>query len=881
MSSKVYDQTRPTGTGEPVEAGAALGIVPDHVSPRHPPLGALMSPPSRESLTLLAPLTGVVVPLDDVPDPAFAQRLAGDGVAIDPLSDRVLAPCDARVLQIHRAGHAVTLACGGLEIIIHVGLDTVMLKGAGFTPLVKAGDEVRAGDPLLAFEPDQLARTARSLISVVLVANMDRVSSLEPASGRVVAGRDPLVRLVLRPGVEGATAAAHGRVVISDPVTVGVPTGLHARPAAVLAAAARHFTSDLRLEKGGHEANLRSVVSVMALEVAGGETVTVVGRGEDADAAVAAIVELLRSDMAEAQHAPPVAEPAPSRAPRHSADGLLHGVPASSGIAIGRVFQLRHDDVVAEERAADPNHERRALDAAIAAAHLQLEALQERLTTDADADKAAIFAAHQGLLEDPELLDHAAAEIRAGTTAAYAWRQSYMAQADRLVSLKNPVLAGRAADLRDIGRRVLHLLVGHEGTPHDIPDDAILIAEELAPSDVATLDRERVRGFCTTMGSATSHVAILARGLGIPAVAAIDPRALDLSSGTRVVLDGDSGTLNPTPTAAEESAAARRQKADEARHAVELASALQPAVTRDGHRVEVVANLGDVDEARRVVEVGGEGVGLLRTEFLFLERRAAPDEDEQAKSYEAIARALGPERILVIRTLDVGGDKPLPYIDSGVEANPFLGERGIRLTLNHPALFRAQIRAILRASSAGRVAMMFPMIATPAEWREASDMVEREREALGVAKIPVGIMVETAAAALLADQFAREADFFSIGTNDLTQYTLAMDRANPRLASQVDALNPAVLRLIQRTVAGARAHGRWVGVCGALAGDPVAVPILLGLGVTELSVDVPLLPAVKARVRALSMEECQGSARQALDAADAAAVRALVAARHA
>jgi phosphoenolpyruvate-protein kinase (PTS system EI component) len=282
-----------------------------------------------------------------------------------------------------------------------------------------------------------------------------------------------------------------------------------------------------------------------------------------------------------------------------------------------------------------------------------------------------------------------------------------------------------------------------------------------------------------------------------------------------------------------------------------------------------------------VVEAGGEGVGLLRTEFLFMERRAAPDEDEQAKSYEAIARALGPERLLVIRTLDVGGDKPLPYIDSGVEANPFLGERGIRLTLNHPALFRAQIRAILRASRAGRVAMMFPMIATPAEWREASDMVEREREALGVAKIPVGIMVETTAAALLADQFAREADFFSIGTNDLTQYTLAMDRANPRLASQVDALNPAVLRLIERTVAGARAHGRWVGVCGALAGDPAAVPILLGLGVTELSVDVPLLPAVKARVRALSMEECQGSARQALDAADAAAVRALVAARHA
>ena len=263
-----------------------------------------------------------------------------------------------------------------------------------------------------------------------------------------------------------------------------------------------------------------------------------------------------------------------------------------------------------------------------------------------------------------------------------------------------------------------------------------------------------------------------------------------------------------------------------------------------------------------------------------MDRRTAPDEDEQTRTYEAIARALGPDRILVIRTLDIGGDKPIPYLAVAPEANPFLGERGVRLTLARPELFRAQVRAILRASPKGKFAMMFPMIATLAEWRAASELVERERTALGVPKIPVGIMVETTAAAIMADKFAREADFFSIGTNDLTQYTLAMDRTNARLAPQVDALHPSVLRLIDRTVAGAKAHGRWVGICGALAADAHAIPVLLGLGVHELSVDVPLVPSVKARVRTLSLEDCRATAQEALEAGDGAEVRAIVDRRH-
>ena len=832
--------------------------------------------------TIFAPISGVLVPLEDVPDPAFAQRLAGDGIAIEPLDQRVVAPCDARVLQIHRAGHALTLSAFGLEILIHVGLDTVKLNGKGFQAVAKPGDEVRKGDTLMTFDADYVATHALSLISPVLITNMDRVTSLHARSGKVRAGEDMLLEILTGAPPAARAVETPSEGIRSAPIVVAHQTGLHARPAAVVAAVARQFTSDIRLIKGEREANARSVVSIMALEVGRGETVTIAARGEDAGEAIAELSRALTSDLSRGAHATPPSVPAAgiARAAAPSRPGLYDGVPASPGVAIGKVFQLRHDDTVLEERAADPHQERRSLDAAIAAAHLQLEALQERMAEEADPEQAAIFGAHQELLEDPDLLDRASELIREGGSAAYAWREAYTQQSRRLLALKNPLFAARATDLRDVGRRVLHLLAGRDDAPHDIPPDSIVVAEDLAPSDAASLDRTRLRGFCTTMGSATSHVAILARGLGIPAVAGIDPRVLDIAPGTRVVLDGDAGTLHVGPTTAEEKQIGERQATAARRRNEEMAVAGQAAVTRDGRRVEVVANIGSEDEARRVPEVGGEGVGLLRTEFMFMERRSAPNEDEQARTYEAIARTLGPDRILVIRTLDVGGDKPLPYMPMGTEANPFLGERGVRLSLSRPELFRAQIRAILRAAGAGKVAMMFPMISTIAEWREARALVEEERAALGAPTIDVGIMVETASAALLADRFAREADFFSIGTNDLTQYTLAMDRSNPRLASQVDALHPAVLRLIERTVAGARAHRRWVGVCGALAGDLQAVPVLLGLGIDELSVDVPLVPAVKARVRSLKLAECEDTARQALEASDGAEVRALVTQRH-
>ncbi len=479
------------------------------------------------------------------------------------------------------------------------------------------------------------------------------------------------------------------------------------------------------------------------------------------------------------------------------------------------------------------------------------------------------------MLEDPELVDVANSAIAKGRSAAFAWQQAYENTADQLESMENELLAQRANDLRDAGRRVLQLLAGIETGPRQYSEPCILVAEDLAPSDTATLDRAMVRGFCTTLGGATSHVAILARSLGIPAVAGIDPSALDLPDGVEVVLDGGKGTLRQNPSAELLGQIRRRQEAAEVRRKADLAAAHEAATTTDGKQLQVFANIGGLADAQQVGELGGEGVGLLRTEFLFMDRVAAPSEDEQVEAYTAIAAALGADRPLIIRTLDVGGDKPLAYLPLPEEDNPFLGERGIRFALDRPEILRTQLRAILRASASGNVRVMFPMIATLSEWRVAKAVLDEEARDLGVEPIPAGIMVEVPSTALQAEAFAREIDFFSIGTNDLAQYTLAMDRGHPKLAAQMDGLNPSVLALIERTVTAARANGKEVGVCGGLASDLAAVPILLGLGVDELSVSLPAIPGVKALIRSRSAADCRALAERALAADTAADVRAM------
>jgi phosphocarrier protein FPr len=543
---------------------------------------------------------------------------------------------------------------------------------------------------------------------------------------------------------------------------------------------------------------------------------------------------------------------------------------------VGNVFQLQREDIAVEEDGHGVEKERERLADAITKARGQLEALRAQLHGKADPAKAAIFAAHSELLDDPDFLDIATSAIEKGKSAAFAWKNAAKLHAERLAALRNELLAQRANDVRDVGWRVLELLTGTTRRTPTYPEGTILIAEDLTPSDTATMDRGRVVGFATVRGGATSHVAILARSLGIPAIAGIEPAALEIANDTAVVLDASKGSLRLHPSAEEIDRIRQLQARHEMRRGDDIAHALEPAVTTDGKRIEVLANIGGLKDAEQVAELGGEGVGLLRSEFLFMDRPDAPSEDEQAESYTAILHAIGPQSTVIIRTLDVGGDKPLPYLPIPREDNPFLGERGIRVGLDRPEVLRTQLRALLRASSAGKLRVMFPMIATIQELRDAKAVLAEEAAALGIAPFPCGIMVEVPAVAVMAQTFAAEADFFSIGTNDLTQYTLAMDRGHPKLAPKVDALNPAVLRLIAQTIEGAHAHQRHAGICGGIAGDPHAVPILVGLGIDELSVSLPAIPTVKAQIRRLSHAACLDLARRALDCATAEEVRALI-----
>jgi phosphoenolpyruvate-protein phosphotransferase len=846
------------------------------------------SAPAVTRLDLKAPLTGVLVPIEQVPDPVFAQKMVGEGISIDPLSDHLLAPCDGEVIHLHPALHAVTIrTLGDLEVLLHIGLDTVKMRGEGFDAKVKVGDQVRTGDELISFDLDKVATSAKSLLTQMVIANSNLLTSFTPGAGLVTAGADDVAEVTFAGGeregaAEGAPAPA-GRTVTSDAVIIPNPVGLHARPAAVLSNLAQKYESDIRLKRGDDQANAKSVMAILGLEVMKGHKVQVVAHGQDAAQAAEELAQALREGLGEEGAAPVSATatpsaPAAAKPGRRSEDpNVLIGVAASPGLGVGRVLRVFHEDIEVKENAADRHKERRLLNEALDHAMVQLENLENRLRQEADPDKAAIFAAHREILRDPDLLDIASSAIDKGKSAAFAWRRAYTTYADRLAGSKNEMLAQRATDVRDVGQRVLEEVTGQRREKADIPEGTILIAEDLTPSDTASLDRTKVVGFCTVAGGASSHVAILARSLDIPAVAGIEPRALDIPDGTLVILDGAKGTLRMNVSDDDVARIRQHQERLAARRTVELAHANEPAVTRDGHRVEVVANIGGLEDARAAMTMGAEGVGLLRSEFVFLGRTKAPTEDEQAEIYTAIANALAPGQPLVIRTLDVGGDKPLPYLPMAPEENPFLGERGIRVGLDRPEVLRTQVRAILRAADAGaKINVMFPMIATIEDFRQANGIFEEERAALGVSPVPVGIMVEVPSVAVMAPQFAAEVAFFSVGTNDLTQYTLAMDRGHPKLAPQVDGLNPAVLGLIAQAVKAAHDAGRWVGVCGGMASDPQAVPILIGLGVDELSASIPAIPAVKAQIRSLSLAQCQDLAARALTQNSAAAVRALV-----
>lgn len=826
-------------------------------------------------VVLQAPLTGWALPLSEVPDPVFSQGLAGQGYAIDPVVSVLKAPCAGEVVQLHRSLHALTLRrSDGLEVLMHVGIDTVKLNGQGFKARVKVGDRVEAGAELLEFDSDLIATRCRSLITVVVIPENPSVTGVHASEGKITQGADWLkVDLkevdpgpaLFRSGGETGEMKAEsaGRWLV-----LPNPSGMHARPAAQLLTLVKGLPGDIWLETRRARASARSLVGILGLGLAPKDEVRLVhnglrpaqlehleneilgGLGDDLNAAAAAPEPVAVTD------APVVA-------------GQLRGVVASRGLALGTVYLWKRATFKLPETGQGTAEERDKFEQALSAAALQIGELQRK----APAAERAIFGAHAEILQDPQLLQESRQSIAAGHPAARAWHEAYDKQAELLASLSNPLLAARANDLRDVGERVLGCLLGESSAQRDFPESSIVVCRDLNPSETVQLDRSRVRGLCLAQGGPTSHVAILARSLGIASLCAVGPACLELKEGSQVVLDAENGVLYTEPTADQLRDFGVRLSELEKQGAAEREKAHQEAHTSDGVAVEVAVNIGNGEDLRQGLEQGAEGVGLFRTEFYFHGLDQEPSLEQQGQFYADLAGQLGPSKRLVARLLDVGGDKPLPYVPMAHEENPFLGVRGIRLYKSHPELFRNQIQALLKVSEACRLAIMVPMISTLAEWRVIRAEIEQQ---LAGRKVELGVMIEVPSAALLAEQLAPEVDFFSIGTNDLTQYTLAIDRGHPDLAGQVDALHPSILRLIHGVGEAARKHNRWVGVCGGAAQDLEAVPLLLGMNIRELSVSPPAVASVKAEVRRWSVADCEKLVGAALALAEAEAVRKLV-----
>jgi multiphosphoryl transfer protein len=509
---------------------------------------------------------------------------------------------------------------------------------------------------------------------------------------------------------------------------------------------------------------------------------------------------------------------------------------------------------------------------AIEKVKVDLAAKTARLQASGLIAEAGILEAQALMLDDPALLDGATELITQGRPADEAVAATMAPFAEMLRASPDPVFQARAVDVEDVVEQLRHALQGVTGTPPPPRQPSILVARDLAPSQTAGLDRALVLGFATEQGSATAHTAILARALGLPAVVGIAGLVDAVEDGQAVLLDGDEGTLTIDPPA--DAVATVPSSAPPATDS-------EPAVTRDGRRVEIGCNAAGVEDARRAAAAGADGIGLLRSEFLFLGSDRLPSEDEQVAVLEEVATAMG-ERPVILRTLDVGADKPLPSLPQPPEANPALGVRGLRLQLlRRPDLLLDQMRAALRVSARHPLRLMFPMVSTVDEVRQVKALLAQARldvnaNATDGNGMPVGIMIEVPAAAVGADALAAEVDFFSLGTNDLTQYLFAADRTNPELAPLADSLHPALLRMIDQVVKAAHRRRRWVGLCGEMASDLWAVPLLVGLGIDELSVHPPAVARIKALVRSLDAAECGRAARAALKLDGGAAVRRLL-----
>jgi phosphoenolpyruvate-protein phosphotransferase/dihydroxyacetone kinase phosphotransfer subunit len=652
-------------------------------------------------------------------------------------------------------------------------------------------------------------------------------------------------------------------------VMVQNPLGLHARPAALFVQTVARFQVEVRvsnLDRAAQPVSGRSVFGMVGLGARQGSHLDIRATGEDASKVLSPLRILIEGGFGELEAAQAPVESI--RKPQaRSESGRLSGIAASPGIAIGQAYLLQAAEPLVEKKTvSDPASERRRFLLAVTQAEQDIDTAQQWAAAGGNSAAAGILAAHRLFLQDPDLLKSVTDAIeqdRCNAEAALVETTGQYVAA--LLDNEEEIFRLRAGDVKDVARRVLNILMPGGAIPAmHLEQPMIIVADDLSPSELAGLPKESLLGVCTAAGGITSHTSILARSLGIPAVVGLGESLFSVKNGDLLILDGQKGEVIPAPDESVLSTYYLRKAALLKARKIALKSALEPALTRDGHTMRVEANISDLASAESAMENGADEIGLLRTEFLFLNRNEMPGEDEQVAAYRSILDLIG-DRPVTFRTLDIGGDKSPPYFRFIKELNPSLGLRGLRFSLAQPEVLKTQLRAMLRAGVGKKIHIMFPMVTTLGELRHAKVLFGDASDDLASQGIPqadacIGIMVETPAAAIAADLLAVEVDFFSIGSNDLVQYTLASDRTNELVSSLYQPLHPAILRLIKNIVLAAHAHSRPVAVCGEMAGDPAAIPLLVGLGIDSLSMAPALIPGVKALIRSLSYSESQALA---------------------
>ena len=562
----------------------------------------------------------------------------------------------------------------------------------------------------------------------------------------------------------------------------------------------------------------------------------------------------------------------------------INGIAASDGVAIAKAYLLVEPDLSFDsEKVTDVDAEIAKFNHAIETSKVELTKIRNNAEENLGADKAAIFDAHLLVLDDPELIQPIEEKIKNEQVNAPTALSDVTGQFITIFeSMDNEYMKERAADIRDVSKRVLAHILGVElPNPSMIDESVVIIGNDLTPSDTAQLNKEFVQGFVTNIGGRTSHSAIMSRSLEIAAVVGTKSITKEVKQGDMIIVDGLTGEVIIDPTEDEVIAYQnKRERFFEDKQALQQLRD-EPSTTADGTHVELAANIGTPDDLKGVIENGAEGIGLYRTEFLYMGRDEMPTEDEQLEAYKKVLETMEDKRV-VVRTLDIGGDKELPYLNLPEEMNPFLGYRAIRLCLDQPDIFRPQLRALLRASTYGKLNIMFPMVATIKEFRDAKALLLEEKENLineGIEvsdDIELGIMVEIPSTAALADVFAKEVDFFSIGTNDLIQYTMAADRMSERVSYLYQPYNPSILRLVKQVIEASHNEGKWTGMCGEMAGDETAIPLLLGLGLDEFSMSATSILKARRQIKGLSQNEMEELANRAINCATSEEVQELV-----